>query len=105
MSRIAYKTLLCNTISSVHGVNARWLTVTRVDATDKGKVVWSGDVDTFELINHPQAKACYAWSLEAGEMTVILTALKTPPVTSAQLAIQTAYAEGKLDPKKHLPKK
>jgi len=102
MARIAYKTLLCNTIQSVHGVKAQWLTVTHVQEVVEGRIVWQGQVETFELLRHPQAKYCYAWSLDAGEVTVVLTALKIAPVTSAQTAIQMAYKEGKLDPKRHL---
>jgi hypothetical protein len=90
---------------SVHGVNAQWQAVTHVQETACGKIVWEGEVETFALINHPTAKFCYAWSLEAGDMIVVLTALKIPPVGSPRAAIQTAYKEGKLDANRHLLKK
>jgi hypothetical protein len=102
MARTAYKFLLCSTITSVHGANARWLTVTPVQEVVKGKIVWEGTVDTFELLKHPQAKFCYAWSLEVDDIIVVLTALKIAPVVSAHSAIHIAYHEGKLDPKRHL---
>ena len=102
MARIAYKALLRNTILSVHGVNARWLTVTHVQETDHDQIVWQGEVETFELMKHSQAKYCYAWSIEINDLTVVLTALKIPPVSSPQTAIHLAYTEGKLDLKRHL---
>lgn len=82
---------------SVHGVNARWLTVTHVQQTVKGRVVWEGEVDTFELIKHPEAKYCYAWSIETAEGLAVLTALKASPVASPQTAIHEAFTQGKMD--------
>ena len=28
----------------------------------RGKTVWQGDVEVFDLIGHPKAKRCYGWS-------------------------------------------
>jgi hypothetical protein len=105
MSRAPYKSLLRTTIMSVHKVNARWLTSTRVQEMVKDRVIWEDDVETFELINHAEAKHCYAWSIETGEGTAVLTALKIPPVVSPQTAVHEAFSEGKMDPKRiHLKK-
>jgi hypothetical protein len=38
MARAIYKSLLRSTILTVHGVNARWLTVTHAQEVVKGRV-------------------------------------------------------------------
>ncbi len=105
MSRAAYKLLLRSTIKSVHEVNARWLTSTPVQEIVKGRVVWEDVVESFELINHAEAKYCFAWSVETAEGTAILTALRIPPVVSPQTAVHEAFTQGKMNPLQILVKK
>jgi catalase len=105
MNRAPYKLLLRATILSVHKVTARWLTSTRVQHTVKGRVIWEDSVETFELINHAEAKYCFAWSVETAQGTAVLTALKIAPVVSPQTAVDEAFREGKIDPRKISQKK
>jgi hypothetical protein len=32
----------------------------------RGKTVWGGEVEVFDLNGHPKAKRCYAWSHREG---------------------------------------
>ena len=59
----------------------------------KGKVVWAGVVETFQLEGHPTAKRAYAWARPPSrehpepEYTVVLG---IPPVNSARDAVKVA---------------
>jgi hypothetical protein len=99
MSRTVYKSLLSSTIKSVHGVNARWLKSTQVQEVLNGHILWQDDVETFELIQHPEAKFCYAWSMKSADGIMVLTALSLDPVTSPQKAIHEAILQGKMNSK------
>jgi hypothetical protein len=55
-----------------------------------GATVWKGDVEVFDLIEHPKANRCYAWSY--GEPEQIITILHLPPVDSAQSAVKVGVA-------------
>jgi hypothetical protein len=64
----------------------------------RGKTVWEGDVEVFELIGHPKAKRGYAWSHPTGERNrdeQIIAVLKIPPVISARTAVQAAIVSGR----------
>jgi hypothetical protein len=49
----------------------------------QGKTVWDGIVERFEVLNHPNAKRCYAWSDFAPKQEHITAVLELPPVKSA----------------------
>jgi hypothetical protein len=51
-------------IFELHGCKSKWLESVPVKETFKGQTVWEGVVQVFELIDHPMAKKCYAWSYE-----------------------------------------
>ena len=55
-----------------------------------GQTVWRGDVEVFDLHNHPKAKRAYAWSHldgKADERTRFVAVLEIPPVESAETAV------------------
>ncbi len=57
----------------------------------RGETVWKGDVEVFDLVEHPKAKRCYAWSHLDGpndERTRLVTVLEIPPVVSAETAVR-----------------
>lgn len=47
-------------IKAMHGLDARFLSVQRVEETFRGETVWQGDVYMF-AIDTPKATRCYAW--------------------------------------------
>lgn len=54
---------------------------------------WSGSVEIFNLIGHPQAKRCYAWSHfsgAGGDDTRYVAVLELPPVDSPHAAVRAA---------------
>jgi hypothetical protein len=57
-----------------------------------GLIAWEGIVEVFDLIGHPKAKRCYAWSFEDGTQTRSVTALELPPVDSPETAVKVAIA-------------
>lgn len=61
----------------------------------RGKTIWRGVVEVFEVKDHPKAKTCYAWSHldgddDSGER--IVTVLGILPVVSPETAVKVAAA-------------
>ena len=52
------------------------------------QIVWEGEVLVFDLLDHPTAKTCYAWSVE-GRVTAVL---HEGPVDSPEAAVRAAIA-------------
>jgi hypothetical protein len=52
------------------------------------KVVFSGTVEVFNLIDHPKSQRCYAWSSKdaSGEESFVAV-LEIPPVTNPRTAV------------------
>lgn len=61
-----------------------------VEEVFKGKTLWKGDVEVFELTDHSKAKRCYGWTY--GEPEEFITILELPPVTDAQSAVKVGVA-------------
>jgi len=57
-----------------------------------GEVAWDGVVEAFDLLGHPKAKRCYAWSYEENGEAQYVTVLELPPVDSAETAVKVAIA-------------
>lgn len=49
-------------ILDLHGCKATWIESVPVKEVFQREVVWEGVVQVFDLINHPKATRCYAWS-------------------------------------------
>lgn len=75
-------------IQHLHKADSKWLESVPVLETFQGKTVWEGDVELFELTNHPKAKRCYAWSDEDPKQEHITAVLELPPVKSALDAVK-----------------
>ncbi len=54
------------------------------------RTVWEGEVLVFDLIGHPTAFTCYAWSL-GSEVTAVLSRW---PVDSPEKAVRASIIEG-----------
>ena len=67
--------------------------------TFRGKVVWDGQVEVFDLEGHPKAKRCYAWSHQEGDKETerrYVAVLGLPPVNSPLDAVRAAIvSQGK----------
>jgi hypothetical protein len=84
---------LQDAIRNLHGCESSYLETVPVTERFRGETVWSGEVEVFELVDHPKASHAYAWSHKAGKndkKTRYITVLQIPPVTSPETAVRAA---------------
>lgn len=62
----------------------------RVKETFQGEIVWEGLVQVFNLIDHPEATRCYAWShaVDDTEKRRFVAVLHKEPVNSPGQAVR-----------------
>jgi hypothetical protein len=70
----------------LHDCSATWRKSVYVEAVSRGEVVWSGEVEVFDLTGHPKAKRCHGWRY--GEPEQFITILELSPVTDAYSAVK-----------------
>lgn len=77
-------------ILNLHGCDANWIQAVRVKETFDGERVWAGLVQIFQLIDHPNAVRCYAWSHAIDDSTKrrFVAVLHQETVTSAGAAVR-----------------
>jgi hypothetical protein len=59
----------------------------------RGKTLWNGYVEVFDLNGHPKAKRAYGWSHPDGndnKTERFVTVLEIPPVNSPETAVKIA---------------
>jgi hypothetical protein len=82
---------LIEAIRHLHDCGAKHVETVHVhEKTPDGReTVWEGDVEVFDLIAHPTAKHCYAWSEQtpAGKRR-FFAALHVGKVDSATMAVR-----------------
>lgn len=87
---------LRDVIRQLHGVEAKHVESVPVKETFRGKTVWDGVVEVFELIGHPKAPKVYAWAHDTDDPKHPrrhVTVLHIPPVTSPLLAVRAAIVQ------------
>ena len=78
-----------------HGASARHVTSNYVREEFRGETVWDGDVQVFELADHPDVDRCYAWEYETDDgRRRVATVLDMPPINSARDAVRVCIAIG-----------
>jgi len=77
-------------IEHLHNCGAIHRKTVPVHEIFQGKTVWQGDVEVFELTEHPKAKRCYGWTY--GEPEEFITILELPPVTDAKSAVKVGVS-------------
>jgi hypothetical protein len=75
-------------IQHLHGADSTWLESVPVLETFQGQTIWEGEIELFELRNHPKAKRCYAWSNRDPQSEVFAAVLELPPVKNANDAVR-----------------
>lgn len=83
-------------IKNLHGCDSRYVESVPVTETFQGKTIWNGFVQVFELIGHPKAKRCFAWTHPEGERNEkerFIAVLCLPPVDSPKKAVQAAIVD------------
>jgi hypothetical protein len=56
------------------------------------QVAWEGIVEVFNIVGHPEAKRCYAWSYKGDGGDQFVTVLEIPPVDSPNTAVRVSIA-------------
>jgi hypothetical protein len=82
-------------IRELHGTEATHVETVPVKETFQGQTVWEGDVEVFDLADHPKASRVYAWSHETNDPDnprQHITVLQIPPAVTPQRAVQVAIA-------------
>ena len=82
-------------IRNLHGCGSTWTGAVRVKETFKGETVWEGLVQVFNLIDHPKATVCYAWSHAIDDSTKrrFVAVLHQEPVTSPGAAVRASIVQ------------
>ena len=82
-------------IRRLHGCESEYRSTTRVVKGLGGQRIWEGKVYTFDLIGHPSAVCCYAWSspVEGAASQRFVAVLHEPPVNSPDAAVRAATEE------------
>ena len=80
----------------LHSCDSTWVESVSVTETFQGQTVWDGTVEVFDLIDHPTASRCYAWShgLDDSEKRRYVAVLHEGPVASPQAAVKAAIVQG-----------
>lgn len=81
-------------ILSLHGCKSKWIKSVYVKEVFQDQTVWEGVVGVFDLLNHPTAKRCYAWShlVNDSGRRKFVAVLHQGPVNSAEKAVRAAIA-------------
>ena len=78
-------------VSQLHNCGAVWRETVPVNEVFQGQTIWQGDVEVFDLHDHPKAKRAYAWGHLDGNKdhrTRFVAVLEIPPVNSAETAVR-----------------
>lgn len=77
----------------MHSCGAVYLKTVHVHEVFQGKTVWNGEVEVFNLMQHPKARRAYAWAQiddPKDDQTRFVVVLELPPVTDAKTAVQAS---------------
>jgi len=92
---------LQDVIRRLYGVESKHVESVPIKETFKGKTVWEGIVEVFELIGHPQATKLYAWAHDTDDpkrprrhVTVLHVAPVDSPVAAVRASIVRDYRLG-----------
>ncbi len=92
---MSYIEEMIEVIRKLHGSEATHVETVPVKETFQGQTVWEGDVEVFDLADHPQTSRVYAWAHETGDPEnprQHITVLHIPPATTPLRAVQVAIA-------------
>ena len=79
-------------ILDLHGCKSVWVESVPVKEVFQGETAWQGIVQVFDLVDHPKAERCYAWSheLEGSKKRRFFAVLQQGAIDSAQKAVRAA---------------
>ena len=81
-------------IKNMHGCDSTWVEAVPVKETFKGRTVWDGVVQVFNLIDH-ESPRCYAWShaVDGSDKRRFVAVLHQEPVTSPEAAVRASIIQ------------
>lgn len=80
-------------IRKLHGVESTHVETVPIRETHEGQTVWEGEVEVFDLHDHPQTSRVYAWAHDtddADRPRRHVTVLHIPPATTPRRAVQAS---------------
>ena len=80
-------------IQKLHGTRSTHVETVPIKEVFNGHTVWEGEVELFDLHDHPETHRAYAWSHEtegADHPQRHVTVLHIPPATSPRKAVQAS---------------
>jgi hypothetical protein len=86
---------LIDVIRKVHGVEATHVETVPVVETFNGQTVWEGEVEVFDVPDHPETSRLYAWSHDTDDPENPrrhVTVLHLPPAITPRRAVQASIA-------------
>jgi hypothetical protein len=86
---------LAGVIHKLHGTNSTHVESVSVKEVWRGKTIWEGIVEVFDLHNHPKTHRAYAWSHATDDPdnpVRHVTVLHIPPAVTPLMAVRTAIA-------------
>jgi len=86
---------LRDVIYKLHGTEATHRESVPVTEVWKGKTIWDGVVEVFDLKGHPKTQIAYAWSHDTDDPAHPkrhVTVLHIPPAVTPLMAVRTAIA-------------
>ena len=84
---------LQDVIEKLHGTRATHVETVPIKEEFQGQTVWEGEVEVFDLHDHPKTHRVYAWAHEtedADHPRRHVTVLHIPPATSPRKAVQAS---------------
>ena len=93
---MTYLEELRDVIRHLHGAGATHVETVPVTEVFKGKTVWEGEVEVFELHGHPTASKVYAWTHDTDDPDKPrrhVTVLHSHPIESARQAVRAAIVQ------------
>ena len=87
---------LLDVIRRLHGSFATHVETVPIVESHEGQTVWQGEVEVFDLHDHPKASRVYAWTHETDDADIprrTVTVLHIPPVTSPRKAVQASIVQ------------
>jgi hypothetical protein len=84
---------LQDVIRKLHGVESSHIETVPVVETFNGQTVWEGEVEVFDLQDHPTASRIYAWSHDTDDPSNPrrhVTVLHLPPAITPRKAVQAS---------------
>lgn len=82
---------LQDVIKHLHDSDSTHVETVPVKEVFEGETIWDGEVEVFELHDHPKTSRVYAWTYQdADEPKRHVTVLQIPPATTPENAVKAS---------------